>query len=453
VDVDDLLQVGTFTDEGCQTVYKVMKDFFDENEGANSVDLPTLTAFANKHKYQLSQYKALIGNCKSGTEKNLVRKVAGKLKKLEIAATLYHTVESSQTALRKIDGSESFSQITGIIENPLNEVIAGFNSTNEGGPVHLGSIAGPLIDKWFSNPVKQVGLSTGFPIFDKSIGGGMRRGTVNLIASRVKQGKSSWSVNVGLNVSKTSVKVLYLDTEMSDEDQLARCLGNLTGVHSTLIQTGQVNKEQSQLVFKARDELQKIPFTRASIVGMPFEDIVAIIRRWLLKDVGKDSSGVTKDCLVIYDYFKLMDAGILKDMQEYQAIGFQMNTLHNLFTKYNAPCLSFVQLNRDGISKEDTSVLSQSDRLGWLSDNVSIWKQKSDDELTMDPETTHKMVPVVQRHGNQLEDGEYITYKFNKQACQIQEVGTRSDSFAKAVKKNKKKQENEQKPAGEAYAF
>lgn len=35
--------------------------------------------------------------------------------------------------------------------------------------------------------VDQIGIPTGFPLWDKAIGGGLRRGTISVISARSKQ--------------------------------------------------------------------------------------------------------------------------------------------------------------------------------------------------------------------------------------------------------------------------
>ena len=79
---------------------------------------------------------------------------------------------------------------------------------------------------------------------------------------------------------------------------------------------------------------------------------------------------------------KLMSSAcyIWNNIQEYQALGFQITNLHNLAVKYDFACLAFVQLNRDGITKESTDAVSGSDRLIWLCTSFSIFKEKSAEE-------------------------------------------------------------------------
>ena len=42
------------------------------------------------------------------------------------------------------------------------------------------------------------------------------------------------------------------------------------------------------------------------------------MRRWIVKEVGLKPDGTAKDCVVFYDYLKLMDTqGMSQDLQEY----------------------------------------------------------------------------------------------------------------------------------------
>ena len=42
--------------------------------------------------------------------------------------------------------------------------------------------------------------------------------------------------------------------------------------------------------------------------GAPFENILNVIKRWVLQEVGTDENGRTNECLVVYDYLKLMSS-------------------------------------------------------------------------------------------------------------------------------------------------
>jgi hypothetical protein len=118
------------------------------------------------------------------------------------------------------------------------------------------------------------------------------------------------------------------------------------------------------------------------------------------------------------------------NMQEYQAIGFLMTGLHNFALRYKIPILAFIQLNRDGVTKESVEAVSQSDRVIWLCSNFSIFKKKSDEEIAQDgPENgNRKLVPVVARHGEGLSDGDYINFHMKCWCGKITEGRLHSDN-------------------------
>jgi len=265
-----------------------------------------------------------------------------------------------------------------------------------------------------SNPLDQVGIPTGFNRYDFSIGGGLRRGTVNVVGARPKIGKTLFGENVGIYIAKhLGIPVLNLDTEMMRKDHQDRGMAMLTEIAISDIETGKFseNSYKNQKIRKAADEVKDIPYYHKSIGGKPFEDQLSVMRRWIAKEVGVNAEGNAKDCVIIYDYLKIMDsADISGDMKEYQALGFLMTSLHNFAIRYEVPILAFIQLNRDGITKESTDTASGSDRIIWLCSNFSIYKSKSDEEIAKDgPENgNRKLVPVIARHGEGLADKDYI---------------------------------------------
>jgi len=113
-------------------------------------------------------------------------------------------------------------------------------------------------------------------------------------------------------------------------------------------------------------------------------------------------------------------------------LGFQITALHNLAVKYDFPCLSFVQLNRDGITKESTDAVSGSDRLIWLCTSFSIFKVKSPEEVANDgPQAgNRKLVPIVSRHGPGMEDGNYINVNMVGDLARLIELRTRDEFTA-----------------------
>lgn len=244
--------------------------------------------------------------------------------------------------------------------------------------------------------------------------------------------------NIAMHVAGIQkIPVLNLDTEMSKEDHWNRMLANISGVPIKEIETGKFasDAKKKEAVLKAGAYLKQMPYEYISIAGMAFEEIVSIMRRWIMKSVGLEESGQAKPCLIIYDYLKLMDSGAMgKNMQEFQVLGFQMTGLHNFMVRYGAACLSFIQLNRDGITKEDTDAASGSDRIIWLCSNFTIYKPKTDEEIAEEAGLTkerynRKLVPIIARHGAGMDSGDYINMKMTGNIGKIEEGKTRNDIY------------------------
>ena len=363
-------------------------------------------------------------------KKQNVLHFAAQVKKFEFARNAKRIAKKIDNEISSIVGDETIDDIINLVEMPLMDFLRDDETGQR--PEMLGDDLDEYIEFLIENKCDQIGLSSGFSRFDSVIGGGLRRKCVDLVSARPGVGKSVFADNVALHNARNGVPVLMLDTEMSKEDHLNRILANISGVPIGEIATGKFaeDDEKAIAVRKAADEIREIPYTYVSVAGAPFETILNTIKRWILREVGQDENGRTNDCLVVYDYLKLMSSsGINSNMQEYQALGFQITNLHNLAVKYDFPCLSFVQLNRDGITKESTDAVSGSDRLIWLCTSFSIFKLKSAEELAEDGPHggNRKVVTLKARHGAGLLDGNYINMDMMGEYSRLLELRTRDE--------------------------
>ncbi len=243
------------------------------------------------------------------------------------------------------------------------------------------------------------------------------------------------ALNIGLHIAgKLDIPVLIVDTEMAREDQMNRTLANLSGVPTNDIGTGRFASDPTskESVLQCSEAFKEIPYHFINVSGVTFEESLSIIKRWIMQNVPIGDDGKRTDCLIIYDYLKLVSSKDLNaNLQEYQALGFNITNLYNLTVKYDVPCLSFVQSNREGINKEDSSVVSGGDRQVWLCTSLTLLKKKSALEVGEDgPEHgSRKMVPILSRHGEEYEDqGEYINLNFDGSRARFKEGLTRSEA-------------------------
>jgi len=439
LEVADMVQESTFTDKSNKIIFKCLKHIL-ENDDSADVDVASIHSAGSElgvghilskpsegaHLAAIFKFPVVLTN---------IRKFAAKIRKFEITRLLHDQLEQAQDQLLEIEGHESITHILGIAE----ETVFDFTSLlNDGAdiPTAMSENIDDYVQDLIDNPVEQIGLSTGFKNYDKAIGGGLRPGAISIVGARMKVGKTVFTDNVGYHVAgHLETPVLNLDTEMMKEDHVCRSLAMLSSVEINRIATGQFGQCENETarVKDAADKLKKTGnrYMHKSIAGMPFEEQLAVMRRWVTKEVGLNDDGTAKNCLIIYDYLKLMNSGDVSGaLQEYQILGFMMTSLHNFAVRYKVPLLVLIQLNRDGIEKEGTDVASGSDRIGWLCSNLTIYKPKSAEEITMDggPEQgTHKLVPIVARHGPGMSSNNYINCVMKGSCAQIRELKTKHE--------------------------
>lgn len=284
------------------------------------------------------------------------------------------------------------------------------------------NILGEKFDSWLSSKLEdfklgktKVGLPIGYPIFEELIGGGLRNGTVNIIASRSKSGKSL----MGLNISDHCIRinkcpVLYLDTELDEEYQMMRRLSMLSSVPIFKIESGEFLKSQEYVdkINQTKEQMLTNKLYYVDIKGWSIEEQISVIRRFFSKIVGRDSSGKFNPALVILDYLKLMNTKDKGADTEWETLGYRMTALHDLMGQYNAPMIAFAQQNREGLKSDSEETISGSDRIIWLCDSFSVFSKLDSLEMMQGANQQNpincKLRVVVSRHGPGCQGKKYI---------------------------------------------
>ena len=435
LEVADIVTEQTFTDASNQALFKSFKNLI-ENKGITDLDEASVVSSCHElgfswifeNKTEREHAKAILNTT---IKLNNIRAWAAKSRKLEIANLLKAQLDAASKDVSDIKGDEPVDHILGIAEKRIFDFTTLLQQDSQDDPQQISSGIDDYLDDLEANPRDVVGVSSGFPLYDFAIGGGFRRKTVNMIGARTGIGKSMLADNIGIHVAEMGIPVLYLDTEMPTEDHWNRILAKKSRVSINNIESGKYskNKFQTEKVRESAASLKDIPYHSLNVSGKPFEETLSIMRRWLHKSVGFDENGNLNDCLVIYDYLKMLSGeGISSSMKEYQILGFMMTSLHNFAVRYDLPVLTFIQLNRDGIDRESTDIVSGSDRVVWLTSNLSIFKPKSDEEIAQDGGDefgNRKMVPLKCRHGAGLAPGDYINMVLEGQYATVTEKETR----------------------------
>jgi replicative DNA helicase len=433
-DLADILTDTCFTIDSNSIIFQCIKKSI-ETDSKNKIDIASIYSSAQSlglsgifNKKEENQHlKAIID---FPVDKENARSFAIQIRKLDIVRSLRQELQKTQDKLLNITGTENISSILSTAEESVLNFSTSLTDTDNH-PIPIGHALDEYLDHLVTNPVSQIGIPTGFPVYDGAIGGGLRKGTINVIAARPKTGKTLLSDNMGFFIaSELQIPVLNLDTEMNKEDHVNRILAMISETEINQIETGTFSQSPmiKAKIEQAAEKVKNSKLYYKSIAGKSFDEQLSLMRRWVMTEVGTNPDGTAKDCVIFYDYLKLMDSqGISQDMKEYQLLGFMMTSLHNFAVKYKLPIVAFIQLNRDGITKESTDTASGSDRIIWLCSNFSIFKRKTDEEIAEDgPDNgNRKLIPVISRHGSGLEDNNYINCHMKGWCAKITEGKTR----------------------------
>jgi replicative DNA helicase len=425
VDTSDVLIDECFNQEVHQKLYKIVKNLLDKTD---KVDMGSILIGAEsvgvKLKPEVKEYISKLFSYPIQLEN--VRRLAEKLRRLDITKRLYFQVSQAGSSLEDVTGDEKLDEILNLVEAPIYDFChsIGISGDNEAEHLHTG------LDEYTTQlelaPVDQIGIPTGFQHLDKCLGGGLISGGFGLIGARMKVGKSTLADQIALNASNYGVPTLMLDTEMYKQKHWYRILANLSGVEVDDIRTGRYALDAYKLnqVEAAKLLIKNSSYYYKNVAGKSFSEILGIARRWLYKTVGVSDTGINQ-CLVILDYFKLSQQDSKNDKKEYELIGYQAGALSDFCIKYEIPALAFVQLNRQGIDRESSDVISQSDRLGWSCTSFSIFKEKTSEEILNDGQENgnRKIIPLLTRDGEPVDEGTYIHAKLDGKFARVEEIG------------------------------
>ena len=187
------------------------------------------------------------------------------------------------------------------------------------------------------------GLSTGLRDLDMKING-LNKSDLLLIAARPAMGKTSFALNIGLNVAKKYNKtVAFFSLEMSREQLAMRLLSGESFVDSQKMQTGKLTEEEWERLCNASVALSQTDIRCDDNPSVTVAEMNAKLRR--VEDLG----------LVIIDYLQLMTgSGYGKSSENrVQVVGEISRSLKIMAKELNVPVICLSQLSRAVESRTD----------------------------------------------------------------------------------------------------
>ena len=188
------------------------------------------------------------------------------------------------------------------------------------------------------------GISTGFSAVDGKIHG-LGKSDLILLAARPAMGKSSFAMNIALNVARSSGKtVAVFNLEMSKEQLVTRLLSSEGLVDNTRLTTGRLSNSDWGKLTQAARSLKQMDIRLDDNPMLTVADMNAKCRR--LDNLG----------LVVIDYLQLMTSSGGKSYageSRQQAVSDISRMLKIMAKELNVPVLCLSQLSRANEKRED----------------------------------------------------------------------------------------------------
>ena len=187
------------------------------------------------------------------------------------------------------------------------------------------------------------GLSTGLRDLDTKING-LNKSDLVLVAARPAMGKSTFSLNIGLNVAKKYNKTVALfNLEMSREQLVLRLMSSESFVELGKLVTGKLSEDEWGKLCMASAALSQTDIRVDDNPSVTVAEMNAKLRR--LDNLG----------LVIIDYLQLMNgSGYGKSSENrVQVVGEISRSLKIMAKELNVPVICLSQLSRAVESRTD----------------------------------------------------------------------------------------------------
>lgn len=337
--VIEKIKADYFYSEQHKAIYSIIVRMFT---GGSPVDIITVLNEAEKlHIFESAaegkRYLAEIGNTLPSTSniESYCKIVADKyfIRSLGYAARgILEDIQSGEhdaqllldVAEQKIYNIRQGRDVKGLI--PISDAIAEAYD-------RLGKISGPDKEKY-------VGARTGFTLLD-GITSGLNKSDLIIIAARPGMGKTSFAMNIAVNVARRADKeVVTFNLEMSKEQLATRILSTEALVDSNCLRNGRISGDDWVRLATSAGYLSTLPLYIDDTASMTVQQMKAKLRR--TKNLG----------LVIIDYLQLMQSSIKSD-NRVTVISEITRQLKVMAKELNVPVILLSQLSRGVEGRND----------------------------------------------------------------------------------------------------
>ncbi len=180
------------------------------------------------------------------------------------------------------------------------------------------------------------GISCGFYDLD-AMTSGFQRSDLVIVAGRPAMGKTSFSLNVAVNIAKEhQLPVAVFSLEMSKEQLVQRLLAGEAQIESNRLRSGRLSQSDMEPLITAVESLAEVPLFIDDTANLTVSQMRSQARKLQAEQGGKLG-------LILLDYLQLMEGSSDNRVQELSKI---TRSLKGLARELNVPILALSQLSR-----------------------------------------------------------------------------------------------------------
>lgn len=421
---DSLAEVSIITDRDFSplnsTIFKIIKNEIDSGKTLSTILLADKIKSYNIQMEGVEAYDYLEALKLFPVNEKEVESLAKQLKKLSVLRE-YEEIGKEIVKKARSSQSEEFIDIVNGMDKVFNGKVNQFSNGSQE-PVDLFDGIEELVEQNGVDPREKGVICKSFPLF-YDFYGSFRNGGLYSFIARAKNNKTSFLLSLGLDAIDTpengNLKVLFVNTELNDNEMRMRVLSSITNINEHYLFSG-LWRKNPDMVKKVRESypiLNKM-FNRIDHIyvgGKPFVEVVNLIRRWNHRNVERFSD---TRAMIIYDYIKL-GSEMNGNSKEYIVVGQKVDQLKQLAQELDCPILTAAQANRSGEGRtdsskivEDGSVVGLSDLINTLSNGVWLLRKLTiDEKIKYGEDFTHTLKALYNRNlGRDLTGTNLVKY-------------------------------------------
>ena len=295
--------------------------------------------------------------------------------KLESGREVVYAI-SEISKLKRIEESKGFEPLNAILKRTLNNIKTEIGTEGDGGKV-----------------------KTGFRKLDNMLGG-LRPGSLNILAARPGMGKTALAINIASNVAANGIPVAIFSLEMSKEEIGNRLLSScMDKPINQILFSHRMSDNESRQLEAALQKLSDFP-----IIVDDNSDSNPYTMKSKLTELFADSE--KKPGLIIIDYLQLMTLPGYGKRSRNDEVSQISRSLKLLAKDFGVPIIALSQLSRGAAQRDD-----HTPQLSDLRESGSI-EQDADTVMFIDRPDYYK----------KKEDGENANANTDKNADSVEDA-------------------------------